>query len=304
VTAASPPAGAGGRPPALRRCWLCLPGADAPALAAASASGADVLIQELEDFTPPELRPQARALAGELYDRWRAAGRLAAVRVNPLETDGYADLAAVMRGRPDIVLMSKVADAQQVAALDREVSRLEQALAIPAGSTELVPNVESARGILHAFAIAKASPRVTGVMGSTEDMAADLGAPRSKAGFELAYARQRLHFECTAANVLTVDCPYTFADLEGCASDARYARQLGYVAKSAVNAEHVAIINGVLTPSQAEVAEASAVVVAFEAARAAGKERGRLGDLMIEVPTYESAKRLLARARALGVEGA
>lgn len=301
---APPASGTGRRPPALRRCWLFLPGAEAPALAAASVSGADVLIQELEDFTPPERRPQARWLAAELYSRWRAAGIVAAVRINPLETEGYADLAAVMQGRPDIVVMSKVAEPQQVAALDRAVSRLEDALAIPAGSTELVPNVESARGILNAFAIAKASPRVTGVLGSTEDMAADLGAPRSKAGIELAYARQRLHFECTAAGVLSIDCPYTFADLEGCESDARYARQLGYVAKSAVNPDHVAAINRVLTPSHGEVGEARAQVAAFEAARAAGKERGRLGDLMLEVPTYLNAKRLLARAAALGVEGA
>ena len=304
MTSAPPASGTGRRPPALRRCWLFLPGAEAPALAAASVSGADVLIQELEDFTPPERRPQARGLAAELYCRWRAAGSVAAVRINPLETEGYADLAAVMHGRPDIVVMSKVADPQQVAALDREVSRLEHALAIPAGSTELVANVESARGILNAFAIAKASPRVTAVLGSTEDMAADLGAPRSKAAIELAYARQRLHFECTAAGVLSVDCPYTFADLEGCESDARYARQLGYVAKSAVNPDHVAAINRVLTPSRGEVGEARALVAAFEAARAAGKERGRLGDLMLEVPTYLSAKRLLARAAALGVEGA
>jgi citrate lyase subunit beta/citryl-CoA lyase len=303
MTSLLPSCGAGRRPPPLRRCWLFLPGADAPALAAASASGADVLIQELEDFTPPERRPQARALAAELYSRWRAAGIVAAVRVNPLESEGFADLAAVMGGRPDIVLMSKVANPQQVTALDREVSRLEQALAIPAGSTELVPNVETAQGILNAFAIAKSSPRVTGVLGSTEDLAADLGAPRSKAGVELAYARQRLHFECTAANVLSVDCPYTFADLEGCEGDARYARQLGYVAKSAVNADHVALINGVLTPSPDEVGEARAVVAAFEAARAAGQERGRLKDLLIEVPTYLSAQRLLARAAALGVEG-
>jgi len=34
----------------------------------ATESGADVLIQELEDFTPPARRVEARALAAELYD--------------------------------------------------------------------------------------------------------------------------------------------------------------------------------------------------------------------------------------------
>ena len=61
------------------RTWLFVPGADAAAHAAAARSGADVLIQELEDFTPPELRPKARSLAADLYARWRKAGALVAV---------------------------------------------------------------------------------------------------------------------------------------------------------------------------------------------------------------------------------
>ena len=154
----------GRRPPALRRCWLFLPGADARALTSGMACGADALIQELEDFTPPEQRAEARALAADLYVGWRTAGAVAAVRINPLEGEGRTDLEAVMRGRPDVVVMSKVAEPWQVQALDAEVTRLEQALAIPAGSTELVPNVESARGVLNAYAIGKASARVTGVL--------------------------------------------------------------------------------------------------------------------------------------------
>jgi citrate lyase subunit beta/citryl-CoA lyase len=291
----------GRRLQALRRCWVFLPGADRTALLDARRCGADVLIQELEDFTPPQLRPQARALAAEIYPAWRAAGLAAAVRVNPLETEGRADLAGVMRGRPDIVLMSKVAEPAQVAALDEEIGRLEERFEIPPGSTELVPNIESARGIMQTYAIATASIRITGVMGSTEDMAADLGAPRSKAGTELAYARQRMHLECVGAGVLSVDCPYTFADPEGCEADARYARQLGYMAKSAVDPAHAAIINRVMTPSPDEIAEARAIIAAFEAARAEGRERARRGDLLVEVPTYTSAIRLLARAVALGV---
>ncbi|HEX6155294.1 MAG TPA: CoA ester lyase, partial [Burkholderiales bacterium] len=57
-----------------RRSWLFVPGADEAAHAAAARSGADVIILELEDFTPPELRPRARALAGNAFGRWRKAG--------------------------------------------------------------------------------------------------------------------------------------------------------------------------------------------------------------------------------------
>ncbi|SRR5579883_148577 len=289
------------RPPALRRCWLFLPGAERAQLLAAPAAGADVLIQELEDFTPPERRPEARAMAPEIYAAWRSAGVLAGVRVNPLETEGRVDLAAVMRGRPDIVLMSKVAERRQVVALAEAVLSEEYANGIPSGSTELVPNIESARGLIQAFAIATASPRVTAVLGSTEDMAADLGAPRTRGAQELAYVRQRLHVECVAAGVVSVDCPYTFADVEGCAADARLARAMGYGAKSAVNPAHVAAINAAMTPSAEEIRRARAMIAAFEAARVKGIDRVDVDGLIVEIPTYMSARRLVARAEALGV---
>ena len=59
-----------------------------------------------------------------------------------------------------------------------------------------------------------------------------------------------------------------------------------------------------MTPSTDEVHEARAIIEAFEVARAEGKDRARRGDLFIEIPSYFSAKRLVARAAALGVEGA
>lgn len=288
------------RPPALRRSWLFAPGGDKGALMAAAGCGADALIQELEDFTPPGLRVAARAMSAEVMAAWRAAGIVACVRINPLEGDGLADLAGVIEGRPDAIHLPKIAEPAQVAALDAEITRHEARLGLPAGAIEIVPNIETARGIMQTYAIATASPRVSAVLCSTEDLAEDLDAPRSRAAVELAHARQRLHLEARAAKVLSIDCPYTFADLEGCEADARAGRALGYSAKSAVEPGHIAIINAVMTPSPDAVAEAGEIVAAFEAARAAGQDRARHGNLIIEVPFYLSAKRLLARAAALG----
>src|SRR5438874_515510 len=50
----------------LLRTWLFGPGADSVVHETMSASGADVLIQDLEDFTPPSRRNEARALAADL----------------------------------------------------------------------------------------------------------------------------------------------------------------------------------------------------------------------------------------------
>jgi citrate lyase subunit beta/citryl-CoA lyase len=62
------------RPVQLCRSWLFLEGANEAVLQRAASSGADVLIHELEDFTPPALRPKARILAPDLYASWRDRG--------------------------------------------------------------------------------------------------------------------------------------------------------------------------------------------------------------------------------------
>ena len=152
--------------PLARRSWLFVPGADVAAHRAAARSGADVIVLELEDFTPPALREHARSLSGAAFTRWRKAGALAAVRVNPLEGEGLDDLAGI--ARPDVLMMSKVDTPEQV-------QRLEAAA--PPG-VELVPNIESAAGLVRTMEIGRASKRVSALLVASEDMVADLGTER------------------------------------------------------------------------------------------------------------------------------
>jgi len=241
-----------------------------------------VIVLELEDFTPPELRPRARALSSRAFDHWRNAGAVAAVRINPLESDGVADLAGI--ARPDVLMMSKVGSPDQV-------RRLEAAA--PA-DVELVPNIESARALVRVAEIAAASRRVSALLVASEDMVADLGTERSRGGAELAYVRARFLVECRAAGVEAIDAPFTFSDVKGAVADARYARQLGYRMKSLVDPAHAKAINAVFSPSRREIARAKKIVAAFERARAAGRDRAKVGGALIEVPIYAAAKRLLA----------
>lgn len=289
------------RPPHLRRSWLFIGGAEQAALEAATTSGADVLMQELEDFTPVHRRPEAHALSHGILARWKAAGKLAAARINPLESGGLADLDAIMGGKPDIVLMAMVTTPDQIARLDGLIAAHERRHGIPEGSTEIVPNLETAAALVAAGAILAASPRVTGAILAAEDMANDLGAERTPDCRELAYVRQRFLVECTAAGVTAVDCPYTFRGMAEAEADLLWARGLGYRAKCVVNVEQVALINRLLTPSEAERERAAAMVAGFEQARARGEDRALVNGLMVEVPTYRAAKRLLARHADLAV---
>jgi citrate lyase subunit beta / citryl-CoA lyase len=271
-----------------RRSWLFVPGADEAAHRAAARSGADVVILELEDFTPPELRPKARELAAKAFDLWRQSGAAAAVRVNPLGGDGLQDLMGVLPARPDYVLMSKVEAPEQVAALEQAT----------AGSFALVPNIESAAALVASGAIARGSRRVSALLLASEDMVADLGTQRTRGGEELAYARARFLVECRAAGVEAIDCPYTFSDAKGARMDAEHARRLGYRMKSLVDPAHARAVNGAFTASPDQLRKARRIVAAFEKARAAGKDRAKVDGALIEVPIYAAAKRLLAEQDA------
>lgn len=88
------------RAPALRRSFLFVAGADANAHTAALAARLDVLIQDLEDFTPGHLKEAACRQAGALYAEARRTGVIAAVRINSLESRGIEDLTAVIPARP------------------------------------------------------------------------------------------------------------------------------------------------------------------------------------------------------------
>src|SRR6185436_13140403 len=125
---------------------------------------------------PPGLRSKARRLFSSSMKSWKSAGAAAAVRINPLETCGAEDLEGVMPAKPDLVLMSKVASPEQVVALEKATG----------GGVDLVPNVETAAGLVKTFQIAQASKRVVALLVASEDMVADLGTARTRSGEELA----------------------------------------------------------------------------------------------------------------------
>lgn len=289
------------RPPHLRRSWLFVAGAERSDLVAAPGSGTDVAIQELEDFTPPDRLGEARGLCREVMALWKERGVVAAVRVNPLDKGGAEDLDAAMAAGAQVILLPKSDTADQIAELDRRIGELEGRHGIAAGATEIVPNVELALGLVNAFAICRASPRVTAALVAAEDMAADLGAERSEDLSELDHVRARFHVDCRAAGVTSIDMPYTWSSVEGARHHALGARRLGYRAKSAVDAAHVAVINEVFTPGQEEIARCRRVVEAFEAARARGEARVEIDAVQVEVPIWRNAVATLERARQLGV---
>ena len=60
-------------------------------------------------------------------------------------------------------------------------------------------------------------------------------------------------------------------------------------------------MNEAFTPARAEIEQALKVVTAFEAAREKGEARVEVDGVLVEVPSYNNARRLLARADRLAM---
>ena len=283
----------------LRRTWLFGPGAGEAAHAAMRTCGADVLIVDLEDFTPAARRRQARDGLDALLASWRASGSVTAVRINALDGDGPDDLAAAMPARPDVIAYPMASSGAQMRALDDAIARHERSLGLAAGTTEILPVCETALGVADVRAIAAGSSRILAALLGAEDLAADLCAERHPDAIELEHARRRFVLDCRAAGIEPIDAPYTFSDVDGAVREARHARRLGYRCKSLVRPEHAASLNAAMTPQDDEIDRARAMVDAFENARARGEDRALVDGLWVEVPTWRNAQRLLERALRL-----
>lgn len=283
----------------LCRTWLFGPGADRKIHADMLVCGADVLIVDLEDFTPPPRREEARAALAPFVAGCRENGCVAAIRVNALEACGMTDLAAAMATAPDIILYPMAETAAQMKALDAAITQFEITAGIEDGRTAIVPVCETALGVVALRAIVGASARIHAALLGSEDLVSDLGAERGADAVELDYARRRFIVECRAMKVEPIDAPYTFSDMEGALQEARYARRLGYKCKSSIRPEQAEPLNGVFTPSVAALRQAESIVAAFDAARARGEDRVQVDGHWVEVPAYRNAQMLIARAQRL-----
>ena len=288
------------RPMQLRRSWLFVGAADKNAILASYDSGADVCIQEFEDFCLPELRREARLMMPDVLSDWRARKIVATVRINPLEDpDGLRDLDAAMRAGADAILLPKANTKEQIALLQKHINEMEKQCGKTVSSTKIIPNIEQARGLMNATDILSSSTQIAGALVASEDMVVSLNAPRKKNSEILNHVRRVFHIACCSVGITSIDMPYTFTDDEGVRQQTMLAKDIGMLAKSTVNASHCKIINEILTPNERDVENAVEIVSAFEKGRSSGEGQVIHQGTNIEVPIYLNAKQTIERFEAL-----
>jgi citrate lyase subunit beta/citryl-CoA lyase len=285
------------------RSMLFVPGDSEKKLAKAFSTQADALILDLEDSVSPERLPLARQMVCAYLSDHPRGQQAVWVRINPLLTElALHDLAAVMPGRPDGILLPKSLNAQDVVKLDHFLSALETREGIALGTTLIIPIATEVPGALFELnSYAGASHRLAGMTWGAEDLATAVGASSNKTDngeFDFTYQLARSmcllaasHAQVQAIDTLSVD----FRDEAALRKDVLRARQAGFTGKLAIHPDQVLPIHAGFQPTPAELTHAQRIVDAFAQAQGAGAVQ--LDGRMVDKPHLTQALRLLQLAK-------
>lgn len=287
------------------RSWLFVPGDSEKKLSKAAATGADVIILDLEDSVAHANKAQARDLAvawlgahraqvtgGKRQGRW--------VRINALDSRLWRDdLIAVLPGAPDGIMLPKAMGPESVVQLAAELYELEGRCGVATGSTKILPLVsETAAAAVSIPNYVPASlPRLAGLTWGAEDLSAAIGATRKRDTLgewtdAFRFARIQTLLTAHAKGVFAIDTLHAdFADDKGLKRAAEAARADGFSGMLAIHPAQVPIINAAFTPSEEELAEARAIVAAFQNSPDAGTLQ--IDRRMIDRPHLKLAQRVL-----------
>lgn len=285
----------------MRRSMLFLPGNSPKMLLNGETMDADSLIFDLEDAVVPEEKDAARTLVRNVLKALDFSGHEIIVRINDLSTPFWQeDLRQMIPAKPDIILPTKVGCAEDIRILDSFMTEVEQENGLKPGKIRLMPLLETALGIENAFEIAQASKRVCALYLGAEDLSASLHCKRTKEGAEILYSRCRLLCAARAVGIEAYDTPFTdVEDIEGLEKDTLLAKKLGFTGKAVISPRHIAAVNRVFSPTEAEIDHANAVLAAYEEGKKAGKGAISLNGKMIDAPVVARACQLLEAAEKI-----
>ena len=282
------------------RSLLFAPGNHARRVEKALSLDADAVILDLEDAVAIAEKAATRAVVAAALERPRRG--LLYVRVNAVDTAFcYGDLAAVVQRGLDGIILPKAESAAGLATIDWLLAQLERDRGLPSGAIDLIPIIETARGIQQIGAILAAGTRVRRVAFGAGDFTLDVNMAWSRNEAELAHARSVI---ITASRASGLDAPLDtvwvdLTDPEGLDASARTAVAYGFQGKMCIHPDQIAVVNGVFTPSNAEVVFAERVTAAFAKAEAEGSAAIQLDGKFIDYPIVYRAQRVLQKIAAI-----
>jgi len=282
---------------AVMRSVFYVPGNNEKMVAKAPEFPADIVTLDLEDSVPPAEKPRAREMTRENLKYAAGGGAEVYVRINNWETLlTNDDLEAVVHPGLNGVCLAKCGLPEHVQRLDWKLEELERRRGMAVGTVKIQLLIETARGVIHAYPSATASPRVNSLIFGAVDYTKDMRVKLTTEGEELFYARAHTAVAARAAGCVAIDCPFVaFKDMEAFDKDTRFGRTLGYEGRMLIHPSQIEPSHTIYTPAPEDVEWAKGVVDVFEKEGIAkGAAAVSYQGKMVDTPVYENARTILA----------
>jgi len=286
------------------RTYLFAPGNHPRKVEKVFGAGADAAILDLEDAVALAEKEATRAAVAEALHQPRTCR--AYVRVNALGTDfTFGDLEAVVGPGLDGIVLPKVERAADLQMVDWVLTSLERKLGLALGRIDLLPILETGRGIADARAICAAldggGGRLRRVSFGAGDYTRDMGMEWTMTEHEVDPARAEV---VLASRIAGLEAPIDtvfihIREHEAFRASCQRVRQMGFQGKLCIHPDQVGQANAVFTPTEEQVAQARKIVAAFAEAEAAGSASIQIEGHFVDYPIVEKARRTVALAEAI-----
>lgn len=289
----------------MRRSVLSVPGHIAKMHLKASASGADVVMLDLEDSVPLSEKRSARLQVVESINSLDWGHKFLSIRINrPGDRFAYRDIVEIIpfcSDKLDSIVIPKVSSAADIHFVEKLLMSLEDEYSLK-NRLLLEPSIEDALGLENVSEIAAASERNITLVFGIADFSSSIGAKfisisghgeneDNYPGHRWQYVLSRMVVAAKARNLAVIDAPYgNFSDAQGLRKSAELAAALGVDGKWAIHPAQIEIINAVFSPSPQEIERAKRVLDAYENALKEGKGAVELDGRMIDNATIRLAK--------------
>jgi citrate lyase beta subunit len=131
-------------------------------------------------------------------------------------------------------------------------------------------------------------------MFGAEDLMGDIGGVRTKAGWEVFYARSKVVTSAAAFDLQAIDMVFVdLKDVDGLRAECQQAVELGYRGKIAIHPDQVPVIQSAFSPSPKQILEAQRLIEAYESYQASGTGVFTIDGKMVDAPMLKAAEQIL-----------
>lgn len=285
-----------------RRALLYMPGDEMHKIQKATTLGVDCICMDMEDGVAVNRKGVARDTIVEALHTLDFGRSERLVRINPVGSGlEMEDLHAAMDAHPDGVVIPKVETPDQILWASQSIASVEKKNGWSQGGICLIAIVETARAMINLAQIAGADSRLQALIFGSEDLASDIGAIRTREGWEVFYARSAVVTHAAAFALQAIDQVYLdLHDTEGLVRDCQFGVQLGFSGKQIIHPNQVDAVQTSFTPSDEAIAHALRLMEAFTSHQQSGRGAFAMDGKMVDAPIIKAAERVLERARAAG----